>query len=446
MSLFITRDKAVILALGLAAAGFFAIFCNPLSGFDPIQYDRLGFNLASGHGFSLSQSEPYLPTMFREPGYPLFLAAIYKIFGHTIRLVVFLQCLLHALTALIVYRIAGRIFSERVAFVSGVVVSLFPTLANYPSYLMSETFFTFLLSASVALFITAVGGGKFRSYLCAGVLFGMLVLTKLTSLFLPFLLVGIVLAQQKRRDIGKFMARAATLLAIVVLIVSVWSLRNKHAFNTYSLAMRGGDVMWSRAQKVDDSPREILATVSCSFSEHLGKKLFPDLVVRSDRYLYKDLDRAVEMQKSYRSKGVKSEVTDEMLKQEAFMKISRHPFRYLLYTPVEAIKMTAFSYLPFLNEEAMRVRMRSIEHGEAMLVVLKGAMRMIAYPLLALLVIGIARSLRSWGRWIVIAAVIVYFTTIYSLMDAIGRYGVPLIPFYCIFAVAAIYPVRDESL
>ena len=187
--------------------------------------------------------------------------------------------------------------------------------------------------------------------------------------------------------------------------------------------------MWSRAAKLDQTPGEILTTACYNFSEYLGARLFPNAIDRPERYLYRDFDKAAQLRAQYLKEGMSSSRIDKTLLSDALAKISQHPYKYLLYTPVEVIKMTAFTYLPLLNEAAIK--------NSPAISILKSAMRMLAYPLLLLAVIGIARNLATWQSWLIIFTVILYFNAIYSLMDAFGRYGIPLIPFYCIFAAAA---------
>ena len=45
-------------------------------------YAQIARNLLEQHSFSDATEPPYEPTLIRLPGYPLFLAAIYKVFGH----------------------------------------------------------------------------------------------------------------------------------------------------------------------------------------------------------------------------------------------------------------------------------------------------------------------------------------------------------------------------
>ena len=124
---------------------FILISDHPLIN-DATIYDILGLNLARGNGFSLTPiAFSFTPTSYRAPAYPFFLAGIYKVFGHSYTLVYLLQTLLFSLTCLFVYFSARNIFDEKIARYSALFTALCPTLANYSTYILTETLFTFLL-------------------------------------------------------------------------------------------------------------------------------------------------------------------------------------------------------------------------------------------------------------------------------------------------------------
>jgi len=435
------RNILGILSIGLLIAGTFAMFGSPIIGADAAQYDRIGYNVAAGHGFSQSENAPYLPSMHREPAYPLFLAIIYKTFGHNPAFAIFVQILLHAVTAVIAYLIARHIFSEKSAFLSGVMVAVFPTLANTASCIVSETLFTFELCLGVLLLLRAIERRTVSYFVMCVVVFGLLALTKMIALLLPFVILAVVLLFRllKGLEIKRLIACCICFIAVYTGVVSVWPIRNKIVFDTFLMASRGGQVIWSRAEKIDDSAREIAATITCSFSEYLGKKLFPDIVVKSNRYLFKDLDREMALEAEYARQGMSPGDIDNKMTIEAFQKISFHPFKYAGYTFIEGFKMTAFSYIPFLNEEKVKGYFSKIRNGELALALIKGVSRSIAYILLLLVFIAMIKNFRIWDRWIILASVIIYINLMYSLLDAIGRYAVPLIPLYCILAASVFF-------
>src|SRR5678815_3769849 len=45
-------------------------------------YSQIARNMLEQHVYSIETQAPYTPTLIRLPGYPLFVAAIYAVFGH----------------------------------------------------------------------------------------------------------------------------------------------------------------------------------------------------------------------------------------------------------------------------------------------------------------------------------------------------------------------------
>src|ERR1041384_6126097 len=45
-------------------------------------YSQIARNVLEQHVYSIESQAPYTPTLIRLPGYPLFIAAIYSVFGH----------------------------------------------------------------------------------------------------------------------------------------------------------------------------------------------------------------------------------------------------------------------------------------------------------------------------------------------------------------------------
>ncbi|MDX6611715.1 MAG: hypothetical protein QOD75_901 [Blastocatellia bacterium] len=76
----------VFLALLLAALAFRIAVAHFLPNDDPDDgrvYAQLARNLLEQHVYSLDTQPVYEPTLIRLPGYPLFLAGVYSIFGHS---------------------------------------------------------------------------------------------------------------------------------------------------------------------------------------------------------------------------------------------------------------------------------------------------------------------------------------------------------------------------
>jgi hypothetical protein len=141
---------------------------------DLFQYDMLARSLASGNGFrwyayeDLQRLEPDVdfdlssidydpvrgvPTSFRAPLYPAFLALIYRIVGAgagRFFVVRFVQAGLSAALAPLTYLVSRRLFpgNKSASVISAWIVACYPLLVIYPIALATENlFFLFLLTA-----------------------------------------------------------------------------------------------------------------------------------------------------------------------------------------------------------------------------------------------------------------------------------------------------------
>src|SRR5438128_8666200 len=78
------RGVAIAVLLTLGALGFrlFLALRFPNDDDDDGRfYSQLARNLLEHRGYSGEEEEPYVPTYVRVPGYPLFLAGVYTVFG-----------------------------------------------------------------------------------------------------------------------------------------------------------------------------------------------------------------------------------------------------------------------------------------------------------------------------------------------------------------------------
>src|SRR5262249_41768577 len=115
-------------------------------------------NVLQHHSYSVETEEPFAPTFLRVPGYPLFLAGVYKIFGidnntaaRIIQAVVStVTCWLVALLALAWSPPHWDTRERRRVFLLALGASaLCPFTAIYVSTILTETWATFFATASV---------------------------------------------------------------------------------------------------------------------------------------------------------------------------------------------------------------------------------------------------------------------------------------------------------
>ena len=122
---------------------------------DAFQNWHIAWNLLQGHGYSHSLAPPYVADCCRTPGYPLFVAALFRIAGPSCGFVYRAQIVLDTLTTLLVFRLARGFGLRRGALAAALLYASSPLASAFTGQLLSETLSTFLLTA---LAVTARGG------------------------------------------------------------------------------------------------------------------------------------------------------------------------------------------------------------------------------------------------------------------------------------------------
>ncbi len=208
---------------------------------DAPEYYDLSTNILSGEGFTLGEAASFEPESFRLPVYPAFLACL-RAFNIPIIGIILIQIVLSSLSVLLLYLLAKKFFSERVALIASVAFALEPTSAFYTSIFLSDTLFVFLLLLGCFLFFYRfeTRWKDLLSGAAAGIVLGLMVLTRVIGEFLPLIFIAfglfVIYKQRVRGEMYKYIFRVLLCLICFALVLVPWSLRSHKLFNTYSLS------------------------------------------------------------------------------------------------------------------------------------------------------------------------------------------------------------------
>ncbi len=246
--------RIFLLALALRLAPVIALRTMGIGLDDMFQYDMLARSLALGNGYrwyaweDLQMLEPYVdfdltsveydpvrgvPTSFRAPLYPAFLALVYLVAGtgtgrfFAARLA---QTLLGAALAPLTWAAARVLLPgdsaeasrrrERAAAAAAWVVACYPLLLLYPFGLGTENLFFPLVLLSLLFLLKAADKSLLVNFLLSGFFLGLAALTR--SIILPFAGLAVLWAWFILKQRKGALAAALVFLALI----SPWVVRN----------------------------------------------------------------------------------------------------------------------------------------------------------------------------------------------------------------------------
>lgn len=168
------------LAVGLRAGAALVSSVPPQS--DMREYDRIATAALGGDA-----GPP--PVLVRPPGYPLFLAGIYRAFGHRYHPAYLAQAILGGVTCLLLVGAARALRQPRwIALGVGLAVAVSGDLAGYSALLLSENLFLPLAAAAVWLLLHSdarePGTAEARALAAAGAMLGLSLAVRSAGIFL----------------------------------------------------------------------------------------------------------------------------------------------------------------------------------------------------------------------------------------------------------------------
>jgi len=257
------RSRALLALIVVGFAFRVAIAINaglaapPLPGSDGSEYDSYAWNLAQGRGFSgispdVKKPDGQLlehPTAYRAPATSVFLAGLYRCFGHRYSVVRISECVLGALTIPLIYGIGRRCFGNTVALFAAAIYTAWPAALQYSSYLASEPLYTFLFCSFILLALQFAHRPSWPRSITAGVLLGLAMLTRGNAILMVVLTVPWAVWQFRRTK--RLIIRGLTISFLALVILVPWTIRNYEIFHAFiPFETGGGDVLLGSYNRV----------------------------------------------------------------------------------------------------------------------------------------------------------------------------------------------------
>ncbi len=156
---------------------------------------------------------------FRGPLYPYFLSFLYRVSGSSIAFAVFVQHIIGALTAGLIYLTARELFSRTVALVAGLTTALYWVLVYMEGDLLIETTFIFLNTLTMLLLLQGTRRHSLLRLAAGGFVLGLATIDRPSILvFFPAIPIALYLAGRRRPAGARGWMRQTLVVAVACAI------------------------------------------------------------------------------------------------------------------------------------------------------------------------------------------------------------------------------------
>ena len=206
---------AAVLRIGLAVRVYPSRW-----NIDPDYYDKLAVGLVTKG--ELTSDVHGRHSAFREPGWPILLAADYALFGRGIAGIMILQLALALGGIVLLWDLGRRFLSPRAGLAAAWLAAGHPALTYYTVYPLRELGYLFFVLASVGLLLRAERSRTVLSFAAAGAVNAWTALVSTT--FLPFAAAAPAALKLLRPKVP--LKGLAAFYLVLAAVYGVWPLRN----------------------------------------------------------------------------------------------------------------------------------------------------------------------------------------------------------------------------
>jgi hypothetical protein len=242
---------AAICVAALAHAAFFIVYQRPdwtVAWTDQGGYRMLAHGIVTSGQFTRYPDSPsFVPEAIRTPGYPMFVAAVYGLFGESQLAVALLQALVFAALCLAVYALARQVASVRTSLAAAALTAAYPTFPYFSALVLTELWTTFVMTCAMLCSLRAVRTMRITWFAAAGALIGLTALTRPGFFLLPaFLALPAALHIWQSNARARTAAGWMVLVAAFAVLMAPWFAYNYRHFGQWTLSPAGslGRPIW----------------------------------------------------------------------------------------------------------------------------------------------------------------------------------------------------------
>lgn len=371
-------------------------------------YHKIAYTLVRGYGYRVYPDTAL--TLMREPGYPLFLAGVFSIFGYSLTAAKAANLLLTFAAAGLIFRLASRFSVDRLVTMGAPLLFLF-----HPGVIIAESrggfeiLFIFTLLVFMVLLYRARASGRPVDYLLVGLSLGVAILVKSTPLLYPLFLLTVLVLFDRRGSPPLASIKNIAIMGLGAMIVlSPWVVRN------YSLTQK------------------IIPTASVfGVSAHSGQYICKNTSLSTN---FRELDRAgsKERERLAIEQGYDFKKTYFQLFYNTADEIAFHT--YLKQRVIDEYVRSPSLFLKCISSNLIKFWLAGKSWAST------AANALIQVPLVVLAAFGAYLIVRQ-GKLVLLtplALFILYYWAVHLPILGQARYSIPIVPFLAVPASFAL--------
>ena len=423
--LFLDKNKIImifILSLAIQVA-YLSFYPLDKPKKDAVIYDTIGFNIASGKGFSMDGINP--TTLY--PIYPIVLSLIYSLFGHNYFVVQFFLALLMALTCVITYLIGKVIFDEKAGLLASLLLAFYPPFLGLSRIMYAEPVLFLFLYLLILLLVLFLKYKRMLYIFFVGILAGLAILSKPYIIYAPLIVSILIffLLSNKRLAV-----KSVVILNLAILLaMAPWTIRNYIVFGDFRpisfFAIKAGKI-----NKVD-------IAAFYNKEKYTRNVLLQQEQMLDDYYRKAKISNPSQIKKNIIQRMVDYLGSDYTGNPSNFIDLVRR----LHITSYSDILDLGIPFKAFADDDMLREKYRFIFLTKFMIIIA-------SFLIFILGIIGIIFQI-SRNREALVLAVLFLSHTIFFYLWAVlwgqagigGRYGIPVLPVLFLFASGVIIKI-----
>jgi len=227
-------------------------------------YEKLAISMIEDHSF------PMINDQVHKPGYPVFLAIVYSVFGVNHAVVFFIQSLFVGMIGVMMFYVCFRYLEMDLLFslLPSFLIILWPYMILYSNLLLAEIVYFLFLYISIFSFLFFIDKLGIKSAIWLGFITSLATLIRPATLFIPFWVIIFIILYLVVFDRGrlkeiykKYFKLSVVVLLIFILFLSPWIIFASNKSGKFtpvasngSIAFRKANINFSKEYRIYKTP------------------------------------------------------------------------------------------------------------------------------------------------------------------------------------------------